>query len=119
MIRGFIDLVFFWQGRYYIADWKSNRLPEGYDQVAMAGEMAAAGYALQYQLYTVAALRWLNHQLGDRFDPDRHFGGAFYLFIRGMGSGGPDGVLHVPPERLLPLETLQETIQKQIAGLKW
>jgi exodeoxyribonuclease V beta subunit len=119
MIRGFIDLVFFWQGRYYIADWKSNRLPEGYDQAAMAGEMAAAGYALQYQLYTVAALRWLNHQLGDRFDPDRHFGGAFYLFIRGMGSGGPDGVLHVPPERLLPLETLQETIQKQIAGLKW
>jgi exodeoxyribonuclease V beta subunit len=119
MIRGFIDLVFFWQGRYYIADWKSNRLPEGYDQAAMAGEMAAAGYALQYQLYTVAALRWLNHQLGDRFDPDHHFGGAFYLFIRGMGSGGPDGIFHIPPERLLPLETLQETIQKQIAGLKW
>ena len=119
MIRGFIDLVFRWQGRYYIADWKSNRLPEGYDQDDMAGEMASAGYELQYQLYTVAVLRWLKRQLGDRFDPLRHFGGVFYLFIRGMGSGGADGVFHVSAEQLLPLEHLQETIHQQIAGLQW
>jgi exodeoxyribonuclease V beta subunit len=119
MIRGFIDLVFRWQGRYYIADWKSNRLPEGYGQASMAGEMASAGYELQYQLYAVAALRWLKIQLGDRFDPHRHFGGAFYIFIRGMGSGGSDGIFHVPPEQLLPLESLQEAIRKQILVSQW
>ncbi|BBO67139.1 RecBCD enzyme subunit RecB [Desulfosarcina alkanivorans] len=119
MIRGFVDLVFRWQGRYCIADWKSNRLSGGYGQDDMAGEMAAAGYDLQYQLYTVAVLRWLKHQLGDRFDPHRHFGGVFYLFIRGMGAGGADGVFHVPPEQLLPLERLQEIINQQIAGIQW
>ncbi|MCB2147101.1 MAG: UvrD-helicase domain-containing protein [Deltaproteobacteria bacterium] len=119
VIRGFIDLVFSWQGRYYFADWKSNRLEEGYDQSAMAREMASAGYELQYQLYTIATLRWLKRQLGDRFEPHHHFGGAFYLFIRGMGSGGQDGIFHVAPDQLLPLEALQETIQKQIATLQW
>ncbi|MBC2712772.1 MAG: UvrD-helicase domain-containing protein [Desulfosarcina sp.] len=118
-IRGFIDLVFSWQGRYYIADWKSNRLEEGFHQAAMAREMASAGYELQYQLYTVAALRWLKRQLGDRFDPYHHFGGAFYFFIRGVGAGGQDGIFHVTPEQLLPLGALQKTIQQQIAGLKW
>ncbi len=119
VIRGFIDLVFRWQGRYYVADWKSNRLEEGYDQSAMAREMASAGYELQYQLYTIATLRWLKRQLGDRFNPHHHFGGVFYLFIRGMGIDGQDGVFHVPPEQLLPLEALQESIQQQIAGFPW
>ena len=118
-IRGFIDLVFSWQGRYYIADWKSNWLEEGYHQAAMARGMASAGYERQYQLYTIATLRWLKRQLGDRFDPRHQFGGAFYIFIRGMGAGGQYGIFHVTPEQLLPLEALQETIQKQIAGLQW
>jgi exodeoxyribonuclease V beta subunit len=117
VIRGFIDLIFLWQGRYYIADWKSNRLEEGYGRSAMAREMESAGYMLQYQLYTIATLRWLKRQLGDRFDPHRHFGGVFYLFIRGMGTGGQDGIFHIAPEQLLPQEALQETIQNQITGL--
>jgi exodeoxyribonuclease V beta subunit len=119
VIRGFIDLVFFWQRRYYILDWKSNRLETGYDQKSMSLEMASAGYDLQYQLYTIATLRWLQQRLGKAFDPQRHFGGAFYLFIRGMGAGGQAGVFHVRAEQLLPQNALQEKIQKQIAGLRW
>ena len=118
VIRGFIDLVFLWQGRYYIADWKSNRLEDGYGQSAMAEEIARAGYDLQYQLYTIATLRWLKRYLGDRFEPHHHFGGAFYLFIRGMGTGGQNGIFHVTPDRLLPLESLEHAIQKKIAGLQ-
>ncbi len=119
VIRGFIDLVFLWQGRYYIADWKSNRLEDGYDQSAMAEEISMAGYELQYQLYTIATLRWLKRYLGNRFDPYHHFGGAFYLFIRGMGTGGQHGIFQVTPEQLLPLEALEDAIQKKIAGLQW
>ena len=85
----------------------------------MAREMASAGYMLQYQLYTIATLRWLKRQLGDRFEPHNHFGGAFYLFIRGMGTGRQDGIFNIPPEQLLPLEVLEETIQRQIAALQW
>jgi exodeoxyribonuclease V beta subunit len=118
VIRGFIDLVFLWQGRYYIADWKSNRLPGGYGQSAMAQEMALAGYELQYQLYTIATVRWLKRYVGDRFDPRQHFGGAFYLFIRGTGTGSQNGVFFVAPERLLPVKSLEKAIQKKIAGLE-
>jgi exodeoxyribonuclease V beta subunit len=119
VIRGFIDLVFTWRDRYYIADWKSNRLPQGYDQDAMAREMAAAGYDLQYQLYTLSTLRWLRQRLGERFDPQRHFGGVLYLFIRG-GDGGPaDGVFHVPPKQLLPVEALEATIKQRIGDIPW
>ena len=119
VIRGFIDLVFLWRGRYYIADWKSNRLEDGYGQLAMAEEVALAGYELQYQLYTIAILKWLKRYLGNRFEPHHHFGGAFYLFIRGMGTGGQNGIFHVTPEQLLPLKALEDAIQKKITGLRW
>jgi len=119
VLRGFIDLVFEHEGRFYIADWKSNRLADGYGQDAMAREIEAAGYELQYRLYTIAALRWLKRLLGDGFDPQRHFGGALYIFIRGVESGGTQGVFHVQPQKLLPLETLQATVEKQIGGLPW
>jgi exodeoxyribonuclease V beta subunit len=119
VVRGFIDLVFTWQDRFYIADWKSNRLPSGYHQDAMSQEMEDAGYNLQYQLYSLSTLRWLRQRLGDRFDPQRHFGGVFYLFIRGMGAGGAHGVLHITPEQLLPFESLEERIRRKIAGIQW
>ncbi|WP_372678525.1 UvrD-helicase domain-containing protein [Desulfosarcina sp.] len=118
VIRGFIDLVFLWQGRYYIADWKSNRLADGYAQSAMAEEITRAGYQLQYQLYTIATLRWLKRYVGEGFDARHHFGGALYLFIRGMGTGERNGVYHVTPDQLLPLEALEKTIQKKIPGLR-
>lgn len=119
VMRGFIDLIFTWRDRYYIADWKSNRLANGYDYAPMAAEIAAAGYDLQYRIYSIATLRWLTQRLGDRFDPQRHFGGVFYIFIRGAGTGGHGGVFHVTPEQLLPLESLQAAIHEQIAGLQW
>jgi len=119
VLRGFIDLVFEHADRYYIADWKSNRLADGYGQDAMAREIEAAGYELQYRLYTIATLRWLQRLLGDGFDPELHFGGALYIFIRGVGSGGQNGVFHVPARQLLPVKTLQATVEKQIGGLQW
>ena len=118
-IRGFIDLVFSWQDRFYFADWKSNYLEDGYHQSAMDREVASAGYELQYQLYAIAVIRWLKYKLGDRFDLHRHFGGAFYIFIRGVDSAGQDGIFFVTPEMLLPIESLQANIQKQIGGLQW
>jgi exodeoxyribonuclease V beta subunit len=119
VIRGFIDLVFLWRDRYYIADWKSNRLDAGYHQAAMAREIAAAGYELQYMLYTIATLRWLKQRLGRRFDPHLHFGGALYLFIRGSFAGAPGSVFHVGPEKLLPLESIEAAIRKKLARIAW
>ena len=84
-IRGFVDLVFRYKEKFYIADWKSNRIDEGYDLKALENNMNSAGYHLQYKLYSIALLRWLTQTLGNRFDPDRQFGGIFYFYLRGIG----------------------------------
>ena len=41
-------------------------------------------YHLQYHLYVVAAHRYLRSRLGAAYDYERDFGGAYYLFLRGM-----------------------------------
>jgi exodeoxyribonuclease V beta subunit len=88
MLKGFIDLVFCWQGKYYLLDYKSNWLGEdssAYTQEAMERAMAEHRYDLQYQLYTLALHRYLGHRLAD-YDYQRHFGGVIYLFLRGVDA---------------------------------
>ena len=54
-------------------------------------------YDLQYQLYTLALHPYLQHRLTD-YDYEQHFGGVFYLFLRGMDGSSPDnGVFHTRP----------------------
>lgn len=100
MLKGFIDLVFFWQGRFYLLDYKSNWLGEdssAYTEQAMESEMAEHRYDLQYQLYTLALHRYLGHRLAD-YDYERHFGGVIYLFLRGVDSEHPgNGVFRRRP----------------------
>lgn len=91
MLKGFIDLVFCWQGRYYVLDYKSNWLGEtasAYTQSAMQAAMMTHRYDLQYQLYTLALHRYLRHRVPD-YDYDRHIGGAIYLFLRGVDPALP------------------------------
>ncbi|HJV67349.1 MAG TPA: UvrD-helicase domain-containing protein [Geomonas sp.] len=90
MLRGFIDLVVEQGGRYYILDWKSNHLGnsvEDYDRRGMHKEMEQNFYQLQYLLYTVALDNYLRLRIPD-YDYDRHFGGIFYVFLRGVDGKG-------------------------------
>ncbi|MDD2768636.1 MAG: UvrD-helicase domain-containing protein, partial [Methylococcus sp.] len=85
-LQGAIDLVFRYQGRYYLLDWKSNHLGyarEDYGPEALAEAMAAEGYHLQHLLYTVALDRYLARRLPD-YGYASHFGGVYYLFVRGV-----------------------------------
>ncbi|MDH4567179.1 exodeoxyribonuclease V subunit beta [Pseudomonas sp. BN414] len=89
MFKGFIDLVFEHEGRYYVADYKSNWLgtdDAAYTREAMAATMASHRYDLQYVLYVLALHRQLRLRLPD-YDYDRHLGGALYLFLRAPGPG--------------------------------
>ncbi|WP_315708166.1 exodeoxyribonuclease V subunit beta [Brenneria uluponensis] len=105
MLKGFIDLVFCWQGRYYLLDYKSNWLgadASAYTQSAMMQAMAEHRYDLQYQLYTLALHRYLRHRLPE-YDYQQHFGGVFYLFLRGIDVAYPgNGVFFCcPPQGLV------------------
>ncbi|WP_462329609.1 exodeoxyribonuclease V subunit beta [Thiohalocapsa halophila] len=105
MVTGVIDLVFEHGGRFYVADYKSNLLGTRFDDYApqaLREAMLARRYDLQYLLYTLALHRWLATRLPD-YDPARHLGGVYYLFLRGMRpETGPDrGVFFAPPEPAL------------------
>ena len=115
-IRGFVDLVFRHKGKFFIVDWKSNRLDGGYGRKALDDCMNAAGYHMQYKLYTVAVLRWLKQAFGDRFDADSQFGGVFYFFLRGMGIGNGNGVYFVSPAEVGTLEHLESETAARISG---
>lgn len=101
MLKGFIDLVFRHDGRYYLLDYKSNHLGENgeaYTQQAMAQAMQSHRYDLQYQLYSLALHRYLRHRLAD-YDYERHFGGVIYLFLRGVdGDAGQQGIFATRPD---------------------
>ncbi|XHA15786.1 exodeoxyribonuclease V subunit beta [Citrobacter farmeri] len=105
MLKGFIDLVFRHNGRYYLLDYKSNWLGENssaYTPQAMATAMQAHRYDLQYQLYTLALHRYLRHRIAD-YDYERHFGGVIYLFLRGVDSEQPQQGIYTtrPSEELI------------------
>ena len=86
-LRGFIDLMFEWDGRWYVADYKSNSLPT-YEQDAIADSVQREHYLLQGLLYSAAAHRYLRQRIRD-YDPALHWGGSLFLFLRGMR--GHDG----------------------------
>ena len=91
-LKGFIDLVFQFEDRYYLIDWKSNWLGnrmEDYSPVALKDEMRRQYYFIQYHLYTVALHKYLALRIPD-YDYDRHFGGVIYLFLRGIDPAHPE-----------------------------
>ncbi len=93
-LKGFIDLVLEHDGRYFIVDWKSNHLgdtPADYAEAPLAAAMAGHGYHLQALLYSVALERLLRRRLPG-YDAAQHFGGALYLFVRGLRPGWTTGL---------------------------
>jgi len=102
MLKGFIDLVFEHEGRYYVVDYKSNWLgpnADVYTSETMRAEILDARYDLQYVLYLFALHRLLKVRLLD-YDYDRHIGGAVYLFLRGYRAEGHGIHAERPPREL-------------------
>jgi len=101
-MKGYIDLVFRWNGRFYLVDWKSNRLGgrvADYGGEALDRTMTDHFYVLQYHLYTLALHRYLTLRVLD-YDYGRHFGGVFYIFLRGVSAtDGEHGIYRARPEK--------------------
>ncbi|MFH7319459.1 exodeoxyribonuclease V subunit beta [Desulfurivibrio sp. D14AmB] len=114
-LKGFIDLVFQWRQRWYIIDYKSNLLGSSFGDYCsprLAEPMSRHHYILQYHIYTVALHRYLAARLPG-YNYQRHIGGVFYLFLRGMHPelGPAAGVFaHRPPGALV------ETLSRDIFG---
>ncbi|MCU0558864.1 MAG: exodeoxyribonuclease V subunit beta [Desulfobacterales bacterium] len=108
-MRGFIDLVCEHRGRFYLIDWKSNRLgadTDAYRRERLGRAMQAHRYDLQIHLYSLALHQLLRQRLPD-YLYERDFGGAIYVFLRGVNRElAPDaGIYTQRPERGL-IDTL-------------
>jgi len=124
MMHGFIDLVFEHEGKYYVCDYKSTHLGDcvdDYHYEALRQNIEKNYYDLQYLIYSLALHRYLKQNL-TRYDPDEHFGGIFYLYLRGMSKTSQStGVYHRPItsleltqlDRLFSGENLAESADKE------
>ncbi len=118
-VKGFVDLVFEYQGRFWLIDWKSHYLGEqaaDYEQAALAEVMATQGYHLQALIYTLALHRYLRMRLPD-YNYTTHFGGYLYLFVRGVrptwrSEMGATGVYADTPDFRL-IEALDGLLQRE------
>lgn len=103
MLKGFIDLVFEWRGKYYVADYKSNYL--GADDGAylpekMRDKILESRYDMQFVIYTLALHKLLKSRIPD-YAYDTHVGGAVYLFLRGHNAPSGGAFFHRPSHQLI------------------
>ena len=112
-LKGFIDLVFCYQDKFYVLDWKSNFLGdnlEDYKQFNLKKVMKSHYYLLQYHLYSLALHQYLQMRLPN-YNYQKHFGGIYYLFIRGMRPSKPGyGIYYDYPNYIL-IEALKEYLK--------
>jgi exodeoxyribonuclease V beta subunit len=87
-LQGFIDKIAAHGTAYGIIDWKTNKLAS-YDQESLRKAARASHYWLQTHLYLVALKRYFGEQADIR--------GAWLIYLRGVQSGTPNGILHINP----------------------
>jgi len=87
-LKGFIDMIFEYENRFYLLDWKSNYLGNQYDDYSrecIRNYMKHSSYVLQYLIYTLALDRYLQSRMKN-YSYENHFGGVYYIFLRGIND---------------------------------
>lgn len=97
-MKGFIDLIAFHQGKYYIIDWKCNHL-EGYEQKDLKNALEKHHYTKQASIYTRALKSFLEAK---NLPFDKYAGGVFYIFVR----AGKNGPIYFTPKAMKDSEVL-------------
>ena len=99
MVNGFIDLVFEHAGRYWVLDYKSNHLST-YEAPMLQTALLGKRYDVQSVIYLIALHRLLQHRVPN-YEPQRHLGGAAYVFLRGIDTPGAGVVMQCPSVDLI------------------
>ncbi len=107
LLTGFMDIVLEHQGRYYVLDYKSNKLPN-YTPDSIMGSMLSHRYDVQYTLYTLAVHRLLKSRLKG-YNYEQHMGGAIYLYLRGIDQVGQGVYFNKPSFELI--QTLDDAFK--------
>jgi exodeoxyribonuclease V beta subunit len=95
-LDGYIDMIFEHKGRYHILDWKTNKVDQQNIHY-LAEKMAVSHYYLQYLIYTIALDRMLINLIGSDYDPEKHLGNIYYVYLRGVDSSQPGSGVYLDP----------------------
>ncbi|MBW2606091.1 MAG: exodeoxyribonuclease V subunit beta [Deltaproteobacteria bacterium] len=92
-MKGYIDMIFRYNQKFYLVDWKSNHLGNNtgdYNKASIDRIMSKDLYILQYHIYLLALHQYLRlHVLQYSYESD--FGGVLYMFLRGIDKHqGPE-----------------------------
>lgn len=93
-MKGYIDLFFERDGRFFIIDWKSNHLGnryEDYNSESLKETMKSEHYILQYHIYLTAVDKYLQLRYKG-YSYEKNFGGVYYIFLRGIDGKSDSGV---------------------------
>lgn len=97
--NGFIDLMFKINDRYCILDWKSNVLNDtsliSYTNNEHLKNEVDKAYSIQRVLYSYCLIKWLKNFYKDETEEEifnNHFGGIYYVFIRGCNENTGNGI---------------------------
>ncbi|MFO7667245.1 MAG: exodeoxyribonuclease V subunit beta [Desulfobacterales bacterium] len=101
-MKGYMDMVFCHEGRFFLVDWKSNYLGNAESHYGKSGineVMEKESYILQYHLYVLALHQYLRLKAAG-YNYEDYFGGVFYIFIRGVDESktGGTGIFYDLPE---------------------
>ncbi|MDY6820199.1 MAG: UvrD-helicase domain-containing protein [Deferribacterota bacterium] len=110
-INGYMDLVFKYNNKYYIIDWKFNYLGSTYDDYEinkLEEEMLGNYYYLQYHLYILALYRYL--KVKEQSVNIENIGGVFYIFARGIQKNRDSGIYYDRPLEFLKQAEIKNVI---------
>lgn len=111
--NGFIDLLFVRNvdGKevYSLLDWKSDTLPD-YSESETA-KHSVEKYSIQMVLYSYCLVKWLKtfpkySSMDDNEIYKNHFGGIYYVYLRGTKAGTDNGIFAQKWENWKMLNTI-------------
>ncbi len=106
MFKGFMDVIFvrtqnkncdfdIKNARYSVLDWKSDVLENDIYSDAAIQAKVDEDYSIQRVLYSYCLIKWLGKFYTEKSDAeifDQHFGGIYYVFLRGTQGGKTNGI---------------------------
>lgn len=123
--NGFIDLLFRRGDYYSVVDWKSDSLSEDFLSYHDVREMKAkvdSSYSIQRTLYAYTLIQYLKQfypELSEEEIFQRHFGGVYYVFLRGCSRNTGNGIYAHTWNSYHDLkESFDEIMKEKIGGQK-
>ena len=122
--NGFVDLIFKNGDYYSILDWKSDRLNDDFVSYSKENSLKKhvdECYSIQRVLYSYCLIKWLKLSMPKTSYQsifEKHFGGVYYVFLRGCNKDTSNGVYAQTWASWQDLETsFNEIVKSKVGGI--